>query len=74
MMTIVEEILLGYAPAAGDGVVNDDSPDWQDTYISHDWRNHIPDAIRDMWPRLSQEARAVAFVMAVTQADAEEHE
>ena len=38
----------------------------------HDWRNHVPDEVKEAWSRLSQEAKEVAYIAANTEADAEE--
>lgn len=38
----------------------------------HDWRNHVPEIIRANWRSLCDQARVVAYVIAVQAADAEE--
>lgn len=38
----------------------------------HDWRNHVPGDVVKNWPKLSTEARAVAFIFACNGADLEE--
>lgn len=38
----------------------------------HDWRNHLPSAIKAAWPSLSPESRAVAFILASGLAQAED--
>jgi len=40
----------------------------------HDWRNHVPSIIKDIWDELSKDAKAVAFLMASRLADREEWE
>ena len=47
-------------------------PAWEKGGKVHDWRNYIPDDIRRLWPRLSQDARVVAVVIADMQAEKEE--
>lgn len=47
-------------------------PRWGDRGRVHDWRNYVPDAIRDNWDSLSEETRLVVYCMAEQQASAEE--
>lgn len=42
--------------------------------IPHDWRNHIPERLQACWRKLDTETRLVAFILAETQAQAEEWE
>ena len=51
-----------------------DTPDFAESMRVHDWRNHVPSDIVDAWPRLSLDARAVAYIMAQAEADREEWE
>ncbi len=37
----------------------------------HDWRNYIPEAVRELWPELSEEARLVALLVAEVGANRE---
>lgn len=37
----------------------------------HDWRNYIPDELREVWAELSTEAKLACAFMAQTQADNE---
>ena len=54
-----------------EGVIN---PRFDEARMIHDWRNHIPDQIKDCWPGLSIQAKIVAYTMAEKQAEAEEWE
>lgn len=47
------------------------SPEWPNTGRVHDWRNYIPDLIRDAWSDLSLDARACCFLIASASSDAE---
>lgn len=49
-----------------------DNPDFDKARKCHDWRNHIPDNVRELWSEMSVEARVVAYLMAERQAAAEE--
>lgn len=40
----------------------------------HNWKNHIPESIEQIWPQLSEETRLVALIMAEEIADREEWE
>lgn len=47
-------------------------PDFEHARRVHDWRNYIPEHLRAMWPRLSEEARITAMLVAIPIADREE--
>lgn len=47
-------------------------PDWKRADRVHDWRNYIPEPLRERWTGLSEETRFVAACMAQQQADGEE--
>ncbi len=49
-----------------------DNPDFNKTRKCHDWRNYIPDELRDAWKEMSYEARIVAYLVAKPQADRED--
>jgi hypothetical protein len=49
-----------------------DDPQWLKAGRVHDWRNYVPQVIRLRWVELSDEARAVAFVIADVAASREE--
>lgn len=38
---------------------------------THDWRNHLPRSVLELWDSLPLEARLVAFILASSQAKAE---
>lgn len=38
----------------------------------HNWRNHVPESIREVWDALAPQARAVAILMAQERANREE--
>lgn len=38
----------------------------------HNWRNHVPESIREVWDALAPQARAVVILMAQEQANREE--
>ena len=45
---------------------------WDGLGKCHDWRNYIPDAMRDRWLALSPDARVAAYIMAERIASYEE--
>lgn len=45
---------------------------WSDLCRVHDWRNYIPEEMRDRWLLLSPDARVVAYVLAAEWASREE--
>lgn len=47
---------------------------FEDVTRVHDWRNHIPAEIGELWPALSRESRLVAAIMAQIAAENEEWE
>ena len=47
-------------------------PSWSDVGRVHDWRNYIPDAMRERWFMLSPDARVAAYIMATDLAHSEE--
>jgi len=51
---------------------NIDDPKFDEAKRVHDWRNHVPFDMKDMWTRLSKETRLVIAIMAAEAAD-EEH-
>jgi hypothetical protein len=40
------------------------NPDWSVTRKVHNWRTHIPEAIRSVWSALPIEAKLCAFIQA----------
>ena len=47
------------------------SPEWNKAGKVHDWRNHIPEPVKECWERLSVDAKHVAYYMAEQKADQE---
>lgn len=47
-------------------------PKWELRGNVHDFRNHVPSRIREVWGSLGDEARAVAVLIAQQAADNEE--
>lgn len=41
-----------------------ENPCWEDRQKVHDWRNHVPDAMRRWWNELHLDAKIVAYIMA----------
>lgn len=61
-----------YDVEASDAIRADEDFRHADKY--HDWRNHIPYGLRDIWAELSEETRTAVFVVAQLEADDEEWE
>jgi len=49
-------------------------PDWRTTSRVHDWRNHVPHELRELWTDLNEDARLAVYLMAERRADGEEWE
>jgi hypothetical protein len=47
-------------------------PAWDQAARVHDWRNYVPDGIRDCWGQLSPDARIIAYAFAQLLADDED--
>ena len=37
----------------------------------HDWRNYVPEIVQELWPDLSEDAKAIAYLMAEERASSE---
>lgn len=48
------------------------NPEFNKTRKCHDWRNYIPNELREVWKDMSYEARIVAYLVAKPQADRED--
>jgi len=48
--------------------------DWANTHKCHDWRNYVPQAVRDVWDELTVEARLAVCLTAMPMADREDWE
>jgi hypothetical protein len=58
-----------------DDLIRDvESPSWGDERGPHNWKAHIFDGLRTLWPELPLEAKLVAFMFAEDSADNEEWE
>lgn len=49
-----------------------DDPQWDKRRKVHEWRNHVPEVLRENWKALTSETRVAVYLMAQKQADAEE--
>lgn len=47
-------------------------PDWSSATKVHDWRNHVPEEVREAWPGLPLIAQRVAAMVAAEAASKEE--
>jgi len=45
-----------------------DGPDWSEGGSVYNWRNYVPQTLKDHWPKLHREARAICIMMANNQA------
>jgi hypothetical protein len=51
-----------------------ESPQFESSFKVHDWRNHVPLLIRDIWGNLTMRERAIIYYLANWSADTEEWE
>lgn len=51
-----------------------DQPHFDKARKCHDWRNYIPDEVRDAWPQMTVESRVMVYILAEKQANAENWE
>jgi hypothetical protein len=63
---------LSRVAADQNGISSWCDPRWDEVSKVHDWRNHVPSSVYQVWDMLPAEARLVAFVMAQEQASREE--
>lgn len=49
-----------------------DQPHFDKARRVHDWRNYIPDEIREVWSSMTVESRVVTYILAEKQANAED--
>jgi hypothetical protein len=67
-----------FALAAGETAMTDDDdepwldPKWDEGGRVHNWRRHVPDEVRQLWPHLAPGVRAVLYRWADELADQEE--
>jgi hypothetical protein len=71
-MSLADELVKAstWGRVEPDGSLAD--PQWAKAGRVHDWRNYVPQVIRIRWTDLSDDARAVAFVIADEAAAREE--
>lgn len=50
---------------------NIEDPKFDEAGRVHDWRNHVPFYLKEMWTKLSKETRLVLAIMAADAADME---
>lgn len=48
-----------------------ENPEWEQSGRVHDWRNYVPEYIRESWPDLCLDARACCFLIACAAANNE---
>jgi hypothetical protein len=53
---------------------NYSSPDWTEDRRVHNWRNHVPEHVRVIWPSFSDEQKQHLAIWADELASAEEWE
>jgi len=65
------ELKLGtiYSFERREGNISD--PKFDEAGRVHDWRNHVPFYLKEMWDRLSKETRLVLAILAAEAADEE---
>ena len=49
-----------------------DQPHFDKARKCHDWRNYIPDEVRDAWSEMTVESRVMVYILAEKQANAED--
>jgi hypothetical protein len=49
-----------------------ETPEFDNAGRVHDWRNHVPEEVKEQWDQLSVEARKVAYLAAYNEAEREE--
>lgn len=54
-----------------DGIFNEDFTEIEKV---HDWRNHVDNAVKELWPHLPNSAKLVAYIHAADLAEREEWE
>ncbi len=61
---------LDYSPLVTLESIN--SASFEEIGVVHDWRNYIPEAVQKRWSELDRTTRLLLFVVAETQARAED--
>lgn len=51
-----------------------DNPEWENARRTHDWRNHVPYQIKEIWSSLSKETKIIVHLITSIQANNEEWE
>jgi hypothetical protein len=49
-----------------------DNPEFENAGRVHDWRNHVPEEVKEQWDQLSVDAKRVAYLTAYNEAEREE--
>lgn len=49
-----------------------DNPEFENAGRVHDWRNHVPEEVKEQWDQLSLDAKQVAYLAAYNEAENEE--
>jgi len=49
-----------------------ENPEFENAGRVHDWRNHVPEEVKEQWDQLSVDARKVAYLTAYHEAEEEE--
>jgi len=69
--TYLDRLLDSVGGISGyEGTLTD--PQWERAGKVHDWRNHIPETVRNVWDAMSLDARVVSYVFAREAAQSEE--
>jgi hypothetical protein len=49
-----------------------ENPEFDNAGRVHDWRNHVPDEVKEQWGQQSTDAKKVAYLKAYNEAEREE--
>ena len=66
-MTTYKELLKEYRD-----IGTMDYPQFEKSRKCHDWRNYVPDKVKDIWGSLSNETRIMVYITAETRANLED--
>lgn len=66
-MSLYRDILKEYKD-----IGSTENPQFEKSRKCHDWRNYVPDKIRDIWGALSDETRIMVFLTAEKQSNLED--
>lgn len=65
---------VGEAYVSREDVIAGDAPRWDGAGRVHDWRNHVPEEVKKLWPTFSEIQRKALYDWANDLASAEEWE